>query len=265
VARARRHGPLTGRRIVITRRREQAGGLRRALEVRGASVIELPTIELAPPKSWRPLDEALARIGRFDWVIFTSVNGVERFLARMKKHGLEPRALRIANLAAIGPATARALRQFGLRATVVPDEFRAEGLLAALRGQRWRGKKVLLARAAAAREILPRELRQRGARVDVVPVYRTVVPAASRRRAQALFKGRKPEAITFTSSSTARNFCSLLGRSRAQRALRGVAVATIGPVTSRTARALGLQVKVEAKTFTVAGLVQALTRFFRGQ
>ena len=272
MARAGKRGPLappgaglSGRRIVITRRREQAGELRRALEARGARVVELPTIALAPPKSWRPLDEALRRLAGYDWLIFTSVNGVERFLARMREQGLSPRGLQAAKIAAIGPATARTLRQYGLRARVVPEEFRAEGLLAALGGQRWRGKTVLLARAAAARDVLPRELRRRGARVDVVPVYRTVVPPTSRQRAQALFSRRKPDAITFTSSSTVRNFCALLGRSRARRALAGVRVATIGPVTSRTARALGLRVDVEAKTFTVAGLVLALERFFRAR
>jgi len=265
VARARKRGPLAGRRIVITRRREQAGELRRALEARGASITVLPTIALAPPKSWRPLDEAFARLRGYDWLIFTSVNGVEQFFARMKEQRLDGRDFRAARIAAIGPATARALRRFGLRAKVVPDEFRAEGLLAALRGQRWRGKKALLARAATARDVLPRELRRRGARVDVVAVYRTVVPAASRRRAQALFTRRKADAITFTSSSTVRNFCALLGRSRAQGALKGMAIATIGPVTSRTARALGLRVDVEAKTFTVAGLVRALESFFRAR
>lgn len=265
MVRAGKRRPLAGRRIVITRRREQAGGLRRELEARGARVVELPTIALAPPKTWRPLDEALARLARYDWIIFTSVNGVERCLGRMKKYGLEKRALRSARIAAIGPATAHALRRYGIRADVVPEEFRAEGLLEKLSATRWRGKRVLLARAAAAREVLPRELRRRGARVDVVAVYRTIVPGTSRRRARALFRRRKPDAITFTSSSTVRNFFALLGRERARRRLADVAVATIGPVTSRTARALGLRVAVEAKTFTAAGLVRALERFFRDQ
>jgi uroporphyrinogen III methyltransferase/synthase len=227
-------------------------------------VAELPTIALAPPKSWRPLDQALARLPRYNWLIFTSVNGVERFLARMKRRGLGPSALRGARIAAIGPATARALRRQGLRPDVVPDEFRAEGLLKKLGTTGWRGKRVLLARAAAAREVLPQELRRRGARVEVVAVYRTIVPASSRRRARGLFGRRKPDAITFTSSSTVRNFVSLLGRARARRALAGVAVASIGPVTSRTARGLGLQVAVEAKEFTTTGLVKALEKLFRG-
>ena len=234
--------------------------------------MELPTIALVAPRSWRPVDDAIERLDSYDWVVFTSANGVESFCARLRRHRKDPRALRKARLAAIGPATARALRAHGLRADVVPEEFRAEGLLTALKGEGWRGKRVLLARAAAAREVLPRELRRRGARVDVVPVYETVVPAGSKQRARALFGRHKPDAITFTSSSTVRNFFALLGRRQARRALAppaaglaGAAVATIGPVTSRTARALGLRVAVEAKPYTVPALVRALEKYFRGE
>ncbi|HEX9764406.1 MAG TPA: uroporphyrinogen-III synthase, partial [Candidatus Acidoferrales bacterium] len=165
-------------------------------------------------------------------------------------------------IAAIGPATARALRARALRVSVVPEDYRAEGLLKALGKRNWRGKRVLLARAAKARDLLPRELKRRGARVDVVAVYRTVVPPASRSRVAKVFGRRKPNAITFTSSSTVRNFFALLGSQRAPRALRGVAVATIGPVTSRTARALGLKVAVEAKPYTVAALVRAMEKYY---
>lgn len=256
--------PLAGRRIVITRRREQAGGLSEALRKRGAVPIELPTIALAPPASWQPVDRALARLESYDLVVFTSANGVESFFSRLKRHKGKERALRKARLAAIGPATARTLRAKGFRADVVPEEFRAEGLLAALGHERWRGKQVLLARAARAREILPRELRRRGARVEVVAVYETILPQRSKKRAQTIFSARrKPDAITFTSSSTVKNFFALLGRGWARRALAGVAIATIGPVTSRTVRALGLQVAVEANPYTVPALVQALGRHFR--
>ena len=258
-----RRRPLAGRRIVITRRAEQARGLRRALEARGATVIELPTIALAPPRSWRRVDAAIQRLQEYNWVIFTSANGVESFAARLRKKGKTMSALNRALIAAIGPATARALRARGLRVSVVPEEFRAEGLVKALSGVRWQGRRVLLARAAKARQVLPRELRHRGARVDVVEVYRTMVPPVSRARINGIFGRGKPDVITFTSSSTVRNFCSLLGRTRAQRILRGVTVITIGPVTSRTARALGLPVAVEAKPYTVGGLIKAIERYFR--
>lgn len=254
--------PLQGRRIVVTRRREQAGPLRDALKNKGATVLELPTIAIQPPRSWRRLDEAVKRLADYDWLLFTSTNGVDSFFARLKRQRKTVRAFARCRVAAIGPATAKALRRRGVRAHVVPEEFRAEGLLRALGNRNWRGKRVLLARAARARELLPRELRRRGARVNVVEAYRTVVPTASRRRAGEIFSGRKPDAITFTSSSTVRNFLALVGRQKARRLLDGVAVACIGPVTSRTARALGLRVAVEARHYTIPGLAQALTRYF---
>ena len=258
-----RRKTLAGRRIVITRRAEQAGSLHRALKSRGAEVVVLPTIELAPPRSWRPVDAAIQRLNEYDWVIFTSANGVEAFAARLRKHRKTMSALQGALIAAIGPATARALRARRLRVRVVPEEFRAEGLVQALSGVRWRGKRALLARAAKARQVLPRELRRRGARLDVIAVYRTVVPPASRSGIARLFGARKPDAITFTSSSTVLNFCSMAGRSQARRILRGVAVITVGPVTSRTARALGLRVAVEAKPYTVVEMVKAVERHYR--
>jgi uroporphyrinogen III methyltransferase/synthase len=259
---SRKKKPLAGRRIVITRRAEQAHSLHRALKARGAEVIELPTIALAPPRSWRPVDAAIRRLKEYDWIIFTSVNGVEAFAKRLRERGQMMSALKGALIAAIGPATARALRARGLRVSVVPGEYRAEGLLKALRSQNWRGKRVLLARAAKARDVLPRMLARRGAKVDVIAAYRTAVPPASRSRIGKVFGRRKPDAITFTSSSTVRNFIALQGRKRALRALRSVAVATIGPVTSRTARALGLKVAVEASSYTVPGLVRAIEGYF---
>ncbi|MDA2913649.1 uroporphyrinogen-III synthase [Acidobacteriia bacterium AH_259_A11_L15] len=270
---ARRRSWLAGRRIVITRRREQAEGLREALRRKGAAVIEFPTIALKPPRSWQAFDRALEHLDDYAWVIFTSANGVEFFFRRLRAKRKKIRPLKRARLAAIGPSTAAALRQRGLRADVVPIEYKAEGLLRALarREKSWQGKRVLLARAAKAREALPRELRRRGARVDVVEAYRTVVPRVSQKRIRRAFGGRKPgkagkpDAIAFTSSSTVKNFFALLGRRPGRRALAGVAVATIGPVTSRTARALGLRVAAEANPYTVPALVRALQRFFRGQ
>ena len=260
--RRRRAQSLQRRRIVITRRREQAEGLREALRRGGARVVELPTIALEPPRSWRRLDAALWRLREYDWVVFTSANGVEFFFKRLRTLGKDRRGLKSARLAAIGPATAAALRARGLRADVVPEEYRAEGLLKALGKERWQGKRVLLARAAKAREVFPRELGRRGARVDVVETYRTVLPRSSRARLRQVFR-RPPEAITFTSSSTVKNFFTLLGRRKARRLLEGVVVATIGPVTSRTARQLGLRVVVEARPYTIPALVRAIERYFK--
>lgn len=255
--------PLTGRRIVITRRREQAQGLRAALRRRGAEVVELPTIALQPPRSWKPLDAALRRLPGYDWIVFTSANGVDFFFSRLRRLGQNRRTLKGTRVAAIGPATAAALRKRGVRVALVPDEYRAEGLLRVFGKGGWRAKRVLLARAEQAREVLPRELRRRGARVDVVETYRTVLPRSSRARLRQVFGRRRPDAITFTSSSTVKNFFTLLGRRKARRLLEGVVVATIGPVTSRTARALGLRVAVEAKPYTIPALVKALEEYFR--
>lgn len=265
VSRPETRRPLAGRQIVITRRQEQAGGLRAALRKKGATVHEVPTIAVVPPRRWGPLDKAVRGLENYDWVVFTSANGVYFFFARLSHLGKDAGRLRRAHIAAIGPATAAALKKYRLQADVVPDEFRAEGLLAALRKERWQGKRVLLARAAQARQVLPRELRRRGARVDVVEAYRTVLPRESRLRARKIFAAHKPDMVTFTSSSTVRNFFALLGRWRASRALAGVAVATIGPVTSRTARALGLRVAVEAKSYTIPGLVRVIESHFRSQ
>ncbi|MBI4461605.1 MAG: uroporphyrinogen-III C-methyltransferase [Acidobacteria bacterium] len=254
--------PLFGRRILITRTREQASQLRAALEELGAEVIELPTIALAPPRSWQPLDAAIRRLGQYDWVVFTSANGVETFFARLRRARRDARALGGAKIAAIGPATAAVLRQHGLEADVVPEEFRAEGLVKALKDESWRTKRVLVARAAEAREVLPRELRRRGAQVDVVAAYRTVLPRESRRQAQSLFANRPPDMIAFTSSSTARNFSALLPPRRARRALRGVAIAAIGPVTARTVRELGWRINVTSNPYTIPALMQAIVRYF---
>lgn len=253
---------MTGRRIVITRRREQAGTLRSALEKKGAKVIALPTIAIVPPRSWKPLDDALGRLDSYDWLIFTSSNGVDFFFERLRKKRKTVRALRGKRVAAIGPATARALKVRGIKVKIVPEDFIAEGLLRALGRSGWRGQRALLARAAEARQILPRELRKRGATVHVVPVYQTILPPKSKARVKSLFGKKKPDAITFTSSSTVKNFFALAGRTRAKKMLAGVAVATIGPVTSRTARTLGLRVAVEARTYTIPGLVQALAHYF---
>lgn len=263
----RRHTrrPLAGRRIVITRRREQAEGLREGLRKKGATVVELPTIALKPPRRWGPLDAALCRLSEYDWAVFTSANGVEFFFRRLKKLRKSGHLLKSVRIAAIGPSTAAALKQRGVRADVVPNEYRAEGLLRALKLKKggWRGKRVLLARAAKARDVLPRELRRRGARVEVVEAYRTVLPRLSKERLHRIFGRGKPDAITFTSSSTVKNFFALQGRRAARRMLAGVAVASIGPITSRTVRQSGLRVAVEAKSYTIPGLVRAIEKYFR--
>lgn len=241
----------------MTRARSQAGPLRELLEREGAEVIDFPTIRLLPPADFAPVDRAIMRLGEYRWIIFTSRNGVAAFTDRMWALGRNPKTLRGVRLAAIGPGTAGELEARGLQVDLAPEEFRAESLVAAFARQDLRGARVLIPRAEEARSVLPEGLRQCGAAVDVVVVYRTVLerdhsPAVRRR----LLSGTV-DAVTFTSSSTVRNFVELLGPD-ASRALRRVLVACIGPVTAATARASGLDVGVIAETYTIPGLVAAL-------
>lgn len=253
--------PLFGRRIVVTRTREQAGALRDDLEELGAEVIELPTIAIRPPTSWKPLDGAIARLEEFQFLLVTSVNGVRNFLARLKACGRDLRDLKGLTIGAIGPATAAAFERAGIRVDFVPGEYRAEGLLEAMQEFKLAGRAVLIPRAKVARDLVPKALAERGARVEVVEAYETVVPDIPREELDRLLTP-PPDAITFTSSSTASNFAKLLGRRKPAEVLRGVAVASIGPVTSETLRQLGLDVTLEAKESTIPGLVQALKEHF---
>lgn len=244
--------PLFGRRIVVTRTRAQAGELRRRLEELGAEVIELPTIEILPPRDPKPLARAVGKIAAYDWLVFTSPNGVDCFFKEFDRIHGDIRRLGPVRLAAIGPATAAKLRERGLRTDLMPREYVAERIVNEMKKQKGRGR-VLLARADIARDALPRGLRRIGYHVDEAAAYRTV-PAP---RADALddLLSRGADCVTFTSSSTAENFAALLGRKK-MRSLPGrPRMASIGPVTSATLRKLGLKVSVEAKTHTIPGLV----------
>jgi len=253
--------PLTGKRIVITRRREQSSELRGALVALGAEVVEIPTIEIRPPASWEPLDQAIRCITEFDYLLLTSVNGVLSFLARLKACGGEVRDLAGLQVGAIGPATAAALAQAGVSVDFVPKEYRAEGLLESLSNHDVRGKAFLIPRATGARDLVPRVLKERGAVVEVVEVYETVAPSLPPGEIDRLLRPR-PHAITFTSSSTVSNFAKLMGEERMREALAGIALASIGPVTSDTVRKLGLHVSIEAKPSTSLGLVDAIRQYF---
>lgn len=220
-------------------------------------MVEIPAIEIRPPRTHQPLDRALRKLTSFDWLILTSVNGVDALTARMKRLSIPAKKLRDMRIVAIGPATRKALEDRGLRVDVMPREYVAEAVVRALR-RRVKGQRVLLVRAAVARDVIPKQLRQAGAHVEVVAAYKTVVPRGSAARMRALLKDprRRPHFITFTSSSTARNFAAMVRGSR----LDGIRLASIGPVTSRTLRDLGLLVEIEAKTYTMVGLVRAIVK-----
>ncbi len=289
--------------MLVGRARHQAGALSTELRKHGAEVIEIPFIEIRKPRSFQPLDAALKNLGTYDWLILTSVNGVEAMWDRLGKLGLLRNASRtrvpedespreghdfsraartskissalaaegpLLRIAAIGPATKKAIEQRSAKVNVVPKEYVAESVVRSLKNK-VKGKRVLLVRAKVARDVIPHELRKAGAQVDVVEAYETIVPQSSRARLRATLKNpkKRPHVVTFTSSSTVRNFVALLGsgpesgRGRPRYAsLLGIRMASIGPVTSATLRELGLPVGIEAKEFTIPGLITAIERAF---
>ncbi len=255
--------PLFGRRVVVTRARAQAGELSVELERLGAEVFEFPTIEIRPPEDFGPLDGAIRDLDSFDWIVFTSVNGVESFVERLKYHELDLRAIpRRAKVAAIGPATARRVEEAGLRVDVTPEEYRAEALLSALSEASLAGKKVLIPRAKVAREILPEKLRESGAEVIVPPAYESAPSDEGSERLRGLLESGEVDCVTFTASSTVENFVRAFGGEEAGRLLSRVRVACIGPVTAETARKYGIEIDAEADEYTIPGLVDAVVHLF---
>jgi len=267
-------------RVLVGRPRHQAGALSAELRKLGASVIEIPFIEIRKPRSFRALDSALRNLWSYDWLILTSVNGVEAMWDRMSKLRITGRSLDHLRIAAIGPATRKAIEQRGAKVEVVPKEYVAESVVRSLK-KKVKAKRVLLVRAKVARDVIPRELRKAGADVEVVEAYETVVPQSSRVRLRAVLKnaGKRPDVVTFTSSSTVKNFVELLGSRAGYRTgsnprgqecprhteLNGIRMASIGPVTSATLREFGLKVDIAAKEFTIPGLAAAITKSFAGR
>jgi len=248
---------MSGIRVLVGRARHQAGALSTELRKLGAAVIEIPFIEIRKPRSFRPLDIALKALNTYDWLILTSVNGVEAMWQRWEKLGLTAPS-HFPRIAAIGPATKKAIEQRGRKVDVVPKEYVAESVVRSLKSK-VKGNRVLLVRAKVARDVIPQELRKAGAHVDVVEAYETVIPQSSRRRLQSALKNltKRPHVVTFTSSSTVKNFVALLGR---RTKLNGILMASIGPVTSATLRELGLPVDIKAKEFTIPGLTDAIAQ-----
>jgi len=244
--------------VLVGRAQHQAGALSENLRELGAEVLEIPFIEIRRPASYAPLDSALKIIDRYDWLILTSVNGVEALWERLKMTALPETALKHLHVAAIGPATRKAIEARGLTVEVVPEEYVAESVVESLK-DRITGRKVLLARAKVARDVIPTELRKLGAEVEVVEAYETVVPEGSKLKLREALKDEKdrPDIITFTSSSTVKNFLALV---EDKESLGGVQFASIGPVTSATLRELGLRVDIEAGQYTIPGLIEAIVQ-----
>ena len=252
--------PLHGRRVVITRARDAGGSFAAGLRALGAEVTEFPTIEAVAPDSYAEIDAALERLAGFDWVIFTSATGVERLLERMRTRGADVRALSGPKLVAIGPATAARLDAHALTVAAIPAEYRAEAIIEAIGAERIRDAQILIPRAQVAREVLPEMLIAAGAReVVVAPVYKTVKPEhAPIDRVRAMAIAGTIDLVAFTSSSTATNFCEMVGAAAA----RGLKAAAIGPITAETADAAGLQVVAQPAEYTVAALIDAIRDYF---
>jgi uroporphyrinogen III methyltransferase / synthase len=254
--------PLGGRTIVVTRAAAQAQRFTQLLEAAGARVLEAPAIVIAPPPSWEPLDAALEALDTFTWVIFTSVNGVAMVDRRLPARGLAWTALAGRRVAAIGPATADALAEHGVRADLVPGEYRAEGLLERLRGVITPADRVLLPRAAQTRDVLVTGLRRLGAQVTEVPAYATRRGEAGTARLREALAAGTIDAITFTSSSTVRNFAELFTEDERRSWLARVTIASIGPITAATAAEYGLRTEVMPPEYTIPALARALAEHF---
>lgn len=254
--------PLDGRRIVVTRARAQAGILAQRIAELGAEVIECPTIEIQPPGNFLAFDRAVTRIDAYDWLIFTSVNSVGPFLSRLNHVGNSVADLARLKIAAIGSETAKRLEAVGISVTVVPERYQAEGILESLNADEMRGKRVLIPRAAKARDVLPGTLRQWGAHVDVVEAYRTVAPALDMSGIKKRLQLGEVDIVTFASSSTVSNFVQLFAGADLTSIVGNAAVACIGPITAKTVEELGGKVAITAREFTIEGLVKAIVDYF---
>ena len=253
---------LAGKTILITRAREQSSEFAARLKERGADVIEFPTIEIVPPLHWKELDRAIERLDTYDWIIFTSVNGVSFFQQRLNVRGKGlgfPTSLKVC---AIGPATAKELKKNGVRVDYTPKEYVAEAILEGFDKMNIRGERILLARVKKARDILPKGLRKMGAEVDVVEAYRTLKPRGGSKRLKEVLAQGKVDVITFTSSSTVNHFIELLGKGDIKEKLKGLTIASIGPITSRTAGEQGLSVHIQPEEYTIPALTEAIVDYF---
>ena len=253
--------PLLGKTVLVTRARDQSQEFVGCLEKRGAETVSLPTIKIVPPRSWDSVDRAIDRLDGYDWIVFTSVNGVNFFWRRMAEKQLFsfPRSLKVCT---IGPATTKQVEQKGARVDYMPREYVAEAILQGFEAMAIQGKRILLARVKKARDILPQGLRKMGARVDVVETYRTIKPGGGARILKRLLDEKKINVVTFTSSSTVNHLVDLLKKEDVKKLLEIVVLASSGPVTTQTLRTHGLEADIQAHPYTIPGLTQAIVDYF---
>jgi uroporphyrinogen III methyltransferase/synthase len=252
--------PLKDVRVLTTRARSQVKEFSSLLKDYGAEVIALPTIEIAPPEDWLPLDKTIEKLDSYDWVIFTSVNGVKFFLQRLEEKGRNKIALAGKKICAIGPRTQKELEKMGLTVHFRPSEYRADGIAEELKAKGIKGKRILLARAREASRIIPEALKEAGALVDDVEVYQTVKPVQGKVSLETILK-KRVDVVVFTSSSSVRNFMELLPD---KTVMNGVKVATIGPVTAATVKNYGLEPIIVPAEYTIPSLVQAIVEHITG-
>lgn len=254
--------PLYKKQIIVTRAREQASNFANLLESNGAWPIEFPTIETVPPDSWDALDSAIQNIEKYNWLIFTSANSVKYFLQRLKKNKKDIRCLKGIKLCTIGPKTAEELEKLGIRIDYMPSEYKAEAIIEGLSSKEIKGKKILIPRAAVAREVLPEELAKMGATVDVVEAYKTVRPEKKTDGIKKMLKNKEIDAITFTSSSTVINFVDMFKKEEISDLVNGVPIACIGPITAKTAEKYGLKASIIPEHYTIEAFTDAIVDFF---
>ncbi len=255
--------PLFGKGIVITRPERQADDLADLLSAEGAEPISFPTIKIVPPEDWHELDVAIEALTTYDWLMFTSANGVLFFFERLLQKQKDIRDLKGIKICCIGPATARQIEDKGIQVDLVPKQFIAEGILQSFAGMDLKGKKILIPRAAKARNILPEGLKMQGAEVDVVTTYRTINSGRKKEELAALISDNKVDVITFTSSSTVTNFVEIMGLDFKLPA--HVDIACIGPVTAATAKKAGFKIDISHEEYTMEGLVQSLVDHFKNK
>jgi uroporphyrinogen III methyltransferase/synthase len=253
--------PLSGRTVLVTRAADQAGEFSALLESVGARILECPTIRLVPPADWTEIDAAIAALDTFDWTIFTSANAVRFFFGRLAEKGRDARAFGRCRICAVGPKTAAALEPFGLRADLIPADYKAEGVVEVFKQQQIAGRRILFPRADRAREVIPTQLGQLGAEVVTPVAYSNITPDALPDEIGAELAAGRIDCVTFTSSSTVSNLAAMAGRPLTE-LLHGVTIASIGPITSRTCRDLGLRVDIEPAHYTLEALTAEIVRFF---
>ncbi|MFH1674234.1 MAG: uroporphyrinogen-III C-methyltransferase [Pseudomonadota bacterium] len=254
--------PLFGKTVLVTRARQQASNLVDRLEEMGAECLEAPTIEVVPPENWDSLDKGINNLSTYDWLVFSSVNGVRFFFERLYANGKDVRALRDIKLCTVGSSTAKQLEEFGLRTDMVPDTYKAESIVEEFKKEDMKGKGVLLPRPKVARPVLPVELKKMGAIVDEVIAYCTVPVCPNLDELKDHLKDKKIDLVTFTSSSTVKNFKKLFTEEEIRTLLTDVTIAAIGPITADTAKELGFKVAITPEEYTIAGLCNAIERYY---